>query len=88
MGGNHGPFGIRMLAGDGGGPMAAGGAGAALPWRMADTNEEAAELRISRVKALDERDLTGLLTYLLARYPDTFPAMLDEALSTLSPKAD
>jgi hypothetical protein len=25
------------------------------------------------------------MTYLLARYPDTFPAMLDDALSTLSP---
>jgi hypothetical protein len=29
-----------------------------------------------------------MMTYLLARYPDTFPAMLDDALSTLSPKAD
>jgi hypothetical protein len=25
------------------------------------------------------------VTYLLARYPDTFPAMLDDALSSLSP---
>ena len=37
---------------------------AALPWRMADadTHEEAAELRISRVKALDEQNLVGLVT--------------------------
>ena len=55
---------------------------------MADTHEEAAELRISRVRALDELNLVGLVTYLLARYPDTFPGMLDDALSTLSPKAD
>jgi hypothetical protein len=55
---------------------------------MADTREEAAELRIARVKALDGQNLVGLVTYLLARYPDTFPPMLDEALSTISPKAD
>jgi hypothetical protein len=55
---------------------------------MADTSETAAQLRISRVKALDERNLVALVTYLLARYPEAFPAMLDDALSTLSPKAD
>jgi hypothetical protein len=55
---------------------------------MADTSEAAAELRISRVKALDEQSLTGVLTYLLARYPDSFPDMLDDALSSISPKAD
>ncbi len=55
---------------------------------MADTSEAAAELRISRVKALDERNLIGVLTYLLARYPDSFPDMLDDALSSISPKAD
>ena len=49
---------------------------------MADTHEEAAELRISRVKALDEQNLVGLVTYLLARYPGTFPEMLDDALSS------
>jgi hypothetical protein len=27
------------------------------------------------------------VTYLLARYPDTFPALLDDALSSVSPKA-
>jgi hypothetical protein len=54
---------------------------------MADTSEAAAELRISRVKALNEQNLVTLVTYLLARYPDTFPAMLDDALSTLSPRA-
>ena len=27
-----------------------------------------------------------MLTYLLARYPDTFPAMLDDALSPVSPE--
>lgn len=68
--------------------MAVSTVGAALPWRMADSSEAAAELRISRVKALDERNLVAVLTYMLARYPDTFPAMLDDALSTLSPKAD
>ena len=61
---------------------------AALRWRMTDSSEAAAELRISRVKALDERNLVGVVTYLLARYPDTFPAMLDDALSSISPKAD
>ena len=54
---------------------------------MADTTEAAAELRISRVKALEQRNLVALVTYLLARYPDTFPDMLDDALSSLSPKA-
>jgi hypothetical protein len=55
---------------------------------MADTSEAAAELRLSRVKALSERDLVGLLTYLIARYPEEFPPMLDDALSTVSPGAD
>ena len=55
---------------------------------MTDTSEAGAELRISRVKALDERNLIAIVTYLLARYPEAFPAMLDDALSTLSPKAD
>jgi hypothetical protein len=27
------------------------------------------------------------MTYLLARHPDTFPQMLDDALSSVSPKA-
>ena len=40
---------------------------------------------MARVKALSERDLVGLVTYLLARYPDTFPELLDDALSTISP---
>ena len=68
--------------------MAGGMVASGLPWRMADTSEAAAELRISRVKALDERNLVSIVTYMLARYPDTFPAMLDDALSTLTPKAD
>lgn len=59
----------------------------ALPWRMAET-EAAAELRITRVKALDDRNLIAVVTYMLAKYPETFPAMLDDALSTISPKAD
>jgi hypothetical protein len=46
------------------------------------------ELCIPRVRALDEQNLVGLVTYLLDRYPDTFPPMLDEALSTVSRKAD
>ena len=52
---------------------------------MADSSETTAELRLSRVKALSENDHVALVTYLLARYPDTFPAMLDDALSSLSP---
>jgi len=28
------------------------------------------------------------VTYLLARYPDTFPPLLDDALSSVSPKQD
>jgi hypothetical protein len=59
----------------------------ALPWRMAET-EAAAELRIARVKALDEQNLVAVVTYMLAKYPETFPDMLDDALSTISPKAD
>jgi hypothetical protein len=50
------------------------------------TRETEAELRLTRVKALNEHDLAAVLTYLLARYPDTFPPLLDEALSSVSPK--
>ncbi len=52
---------------------------------MADTSESSAELRLSRVNALSEHDLVAVLTYLLARNPETFPPLLDEALSTVSP---
>jgi hypothetical protein len=52
---------------------------------VADTSETAAELRLTRVKALGSSDLVALVTYLLARHPDTFPPMLDDALSTISP---
>jgi hypothetical protein len=51
-----------------------------------DTRKTEAELRISRVKALSNADLLGVMTYLLAKYPDTFPAMLDDALSSVSPQ--
>jgi hypothetical protein len=52
-----------------------------------DTRREAAaKLRMTRVKALSNQDVVAVLTYLLARHPDTFPPMLDDALSTLSPK--
>jgi hypothetical protein len=52
---------------------------------MADDSLEAtAELRLSRVKALSDRDHVALVTYLLARYPDTFPKMLDDVLSSLN----
>ena len=51
-----------------------------------DTHEEAAKLRITRVRALNNQDVVAVVTYLLARYPDTFPAMLDDALSSVSPK--
>ena len=50
------------------------------------TAETEAELRISRVRALNERDLLAVVTYMLARHPDTFPPMLDDALSSVSPK--
>jgi len=40
-----------------------------------DTREAAAELRITRVKALSSKDLVAVVTYLLARYPDTFPPL-------------
>ena len=50
------------------------------------THEADAELRISRVKALSGSDLLGVMTYLMAKYPDTFPAMLDDALSSFSPE--
>jgi hypothetical protein len=53
------------------------------PEATADTE---AELRISRVQALNQRDLLAVVTYLLARHPDTFPPMLDDALSSISPK--
>jgi hypothetical protein len=36
------------------------------------------------VKALSDRDHVALVTYLLARYPDTFPKMLDDALSAVA----
>jgi hypothetical protein len=52
----------------------------------ADTHETEAELRLSRVQALDGSDLVSVVTYLLAKHPDTFPAMLDDALSSVSPK--
>ena len=48
--------------------------------------ETEAELRISRVRALNERDLLAVVVYMLARHPDTFPPMLDDALSSVSPK--
>jgi hypothetical protein len=50
------------------------------------TADTEAELRISRVRALNERDLLAVVTYMLARHPDTFPRMLDDALSSFSPK--
>ena len=51
-----------------------------------DTHKSEAELRIARVQALSNADLLGVTTYLLAKYPDTFPAMLDDALSSVSPQ--
>jgi hypothetical protein len=50
-----------------------------------DTNDAAAELRITRVRGLEHQGVVAVVTYLLAGYPDTFPAMLDEALSAVSP---
>jgi hypothetical protein len=54
--------------------------------REAGTHETEAELRLSRVQALNGHDLVAVVTYLLAKHPDTFPAMLDDALSSVSPK--
>jgi hypothetical protein len=51
-----------------------------------DIHETAAKLRIARVKALNNQDIVAVVTYLLAGYPDTFPAMLDDALGSVSPK--
>ena len=51
-----------------------------------ETHKTEAELRISRVKALSSGDLLGVMTYLLATYPDAFPGMLDDALSSVSPQ--
>ena len=51
-----------------------------------DAREAAAELRITRVSALNNRDLIALVTYLLAKHPDTFPPMLDDGLSAVAPK--
>jgi hypothetical protein len=51
-----------------------------------DTHKTEAELRIARVQALSDADLLGVMTYLLAKYPDTFPGMLDDALSSVSPQ--
>ena len=51
-----------------------------------DTHKTDAELRIARVQALSNADLLGVVTYLLAKYPDTFPGMLDDALSSVSPQ--
>jgi hypothetical protein len=50
---------------------------------MTDTTEAAAKLRLARVQALSEHDHVALVTYLLASHPETFPEMLDEALSAI-----
>ena len=50
------------------------------------TAETEAELRLARVRALSDHDLLAVMTYMLARHPDTFPPMLDDALSSFSPK--
>ena len=52
---------------------------------MADTSETAASLRVARVTALSSEDRVHLLTYLLAKYPDSFSEMFDDALSAISP---
>jgi len=51
-----------------------------------DTSKTEAELRIARIQALSNADLMSVVTYLLAKHPDTFPGMLDDALSSVSPK--
>lgn len=54
---------------------------------MSDSDMQAseAELRLARIKSLDKRDLFSIMLYLLAKHPDTFPPMLDDALSSVSP---
>ena len=52
---------------------------------MPDTSETAASLRVARMTALSSEDRLHLLTYLLAKYPDSFSEMLDDALSAVSP---
>jgi hypothetical protein len=56
--------------------------------RETRTRETEAELRLSRVQALNGSDLVSVVTYLLAKHPETFPAMLDDALSAVSPRRD
>jgi hypothetical protein len=56
--------------------------------RPTRTHETEAELRLSRVQALNGSDLVSVVTFLLAKHPDTFPAMLDDALSSVSPRRD
>ena len=57
---------------------------------MADTEsrpcEAAAGLPVTRILALSGQDLLSAATCLLARYPDTFPPPLDDALSSVSPE--
>jgi hypothetical protein len=53
-----------------------------------DSREATAELRITRVSALNQHDLVAVMTYLLAKHPDSFPPMLDDALSAVSPKGN
>ena len=59
-----------------------------MPDSDSNSRDTAAELRITRVRALSHQDLVGVLTYLLARHPDTFPDLLDDALSAVSPRPD
>jgi hypothetical protein len=54
---------------------------------MTDTTEAAAQLRLARVQALSEHDHVALVTYLLAKHPETFPEMLDDALSAIGQAA-
>jgi hypothetical protein len=58
-----------------------------MPDAETSARESAAELRITRVSALSDKDLIAVVTYLLAKHPDTFPPMLDDALSAVSSKA-
>ena len=48
-----------------------------MPDSEPDPRETAAELRITRVSALNNYDLVAVVTYLLAKHPDTFPPMLN-----------
>jgi hypothetical protein len=51
---------------------------------MADTSQTAASLRVSRVQGLSGNERLQVLTYLLAKYPEQFSELLDDALNAVA----